>query len=341
MAKLAEWLPRLWYRRGFSFALLPLLPLSWLFAALAGLRRLAFRRAWLQRERLPVPVVVVGNLVAGGAGKTPLTLWLVSELKARGRHPGIVSRGYGGTGEVVLVAAAGDAARFGDEPLLLARRSGVPVAVGRDRAAAGRVLLAVHPECDVLVADDGLQHYPLARDVEIAVFDARGIGNGRLLPAGPLREALSRLAAVDAVVLNGLPELAGLPPQLPVFPMTLSGARFVALADPARHCSAGDLAAAARRPLHAYAGIGDPQRFFRHLEALGLRFIAHPFPDHHRYVAADFAPARGGIVLLTEKDAVKCAGLIDGEAWLLPVCAEVAPALIDRILEKIDGRTTA
>lgn len=341
MAKLAEWLPRLWYRRGFSLALLPLLPLlpfSWLFAALAGLRRLAFRRGWLSRERLPVPVVVVGNLVAGGAGKTPLTLWLVAELKARGRHPGIVSRGYGAAGDVQLVSASGDAAHCGDEPLLLARRSGVPVAVGRDRAAAGRALLAAHPECDVLVADDGLQHYRLGRDAEIAVFDARGAGNGMLLPAGPLREPLTRLAAVDAVVLNGLSALAGLPPQLPVFAMTLAGTRFVSLADPARQCGAGDLAG---RTLHAYAGIGDPARFFRHLEGLGLRVVAHPFPDHHCYVAADFAPARGGVVLLTEKDAVKCAGLIDGEAWLLPVCAEVAPALVDRILEKIDGRTTA
>ncbi|MFO1345068.1 MAG: tetraacyldisaccharide 4'-kinase [Rhodocyclaceae bacterium] len=336
---LSETLPRLWYRRGLALPLLPLLPFSWLFAALSGLRRLAFRCGFRRAERLPVPVIVVGNLIAGGAGKTPLTLSLVAELQAKGWRPGIVSRGHGGdTATAKLVDASGEALVFGDEPLLMARRSGVPVAVCRDRAAAGRLLLARHPECDVLVADDGLQHYGLARDVELVVFDARGVGNGHLLPAGPLREPLARLAAVDAVVLNGDVPLPRLPPGVPAFQMRLAGATFVSFSDPALRCAPGDLAG---KSLHAFAGIGDPARFFGHLEALGLRCIPHPFPDHHRFAAADFAAVAGAVVLLTEKDAVKCAGLITGEAWVLPVGAELSPGLIERILEKIDGRKAA
>lgn len=336
---LAEKIPRLWYRRGLALPLYPLLPLSALFSAVSGVRRMAYRHGLAQAERLPVPVIVVGNLVAGGAGKTPLTLWLVERLRERGWRPGIVSRGYGSAAAAPRLVAAGDAAMdCGDEPLLLARRGGVPVAVARDRAAAGRALLAAHPECNVLLADDGLQHYRLARDVEIVVFDPRGAGNGWLLPAGPLREPLGRLASVDAVVLNGGAALPGLPPSVPTYTMQLAGQRFVSLADPGRSCTAEALAG---RSLHAYAGIGDPRRFFAHLAGLGLEVVEHPFPDHHSFTAADFVPAAGGVVLLTEKDAVKCAGLIAGEAWVLPVSAELSPGLIERIVEKIDGRKAA
>lgn len=337
--KLAERLPRLWYRRGLAPALFFLLPFSWLFGLLSGFRRVAYRCGLLSSERLPVPVIVVGNLVAGGAGKTPLTLCLVDALRVNGWRPGIVSRGYGGEASLPqLVTSTSHATDCGDEPLLLARRSGVPVAVCRDRVAAGRALLAADPACNVIVADDGLQHYRLARDVELAIFDARGTGNGQLLPAGPLREPLCRLRRVDAVVLNGAATLAGLPSGVPHYSMQLNGARFVALSDSSRTCAPADLAG---RSLYAYAGIGDPARFFRHLESLGLRCQVHPFPDHHRYTAEDFLPARGGVVLLTEKDAVKCAGLIAGEAWVLPVSAEIEPGLIERILEKLNGRKTA
>lgn len=338
---LSETLPRLWYRRGLAFALLPLLPLSWLFAALSALRRAAYRTGLARRERLPVPVVVIGNITVGGAGKTPLTLWLVDALRARGRRPGIVSRGYGASADSPrLVRADDDPAVVGDEPLLLARRAGVPVAVCRDRASAGRALLAAHPDCDVLVADDGLQHYRLARDAEIAVFDARGAGNGFRLPAGPLREPLARLHDVDALVWNGPPEaaVADAAKGLPQFAMSLSGTKFVALGDPAQQCTADDLRG---KTLHALAGIGDPSRFFVQLTRLGLGFEPHPFPDHHAYVAADLDFARDGVLLLTEKDAVKCAGLTAGEAWVLPVNAEVDSALATRILEKINGRTAA
>ncbi len=333
---LSETLPRLWYRRGLALPLLLLLPLSWLFGALAGLRRAAYRTGVLRSERLPVPVVVVGNLVAGGAGKTPLVLWLAGALRACGWQPGIVSRGYGAAGEMPrLVGADAAASDVGDEPLLLARRSGVPVAVCRDRVAAAHALLSAHPGCNVLISDDGMQHYRLARDVELAVFDGRGAGNGQLLPAGPLREPLSRLTGVDALVWNGEAGTLPVAPACPVHRMRLHGERFVALHDAARHCAPAELAG---RSLHAIAGIGDPSRFFRQLEALGLVFTAHAFPDHHAYIAGDLDFGPDAVLLMTEKDAVKCAALVTGEAWVLPVDAVVDDGLIERIVEKLNGR---
>jgi tetraacyldisaccharide 4'-kinase len=235
------------------------------------------------------------------------------------------------------VTAASRPAEVGDEPLLLARRSGVPVWVGRDRAGAGRALLAVHPEVNLVLCDDGLQHYRLARDVELAVFDGRGAGNGWRLPAGPLRESLERLQEVDAIVCNGAPD-ARLPTAVPRFAMRLQAGEFYRLDDPQQRCSAAELAA---QNLHALAGIGDPERFFRTLEGLGLAFSRHPFADHHAYKAADLAFAGDGVLLMTEKDAVKCAGLTVGETWVLPVAAELSPALIDLILEKLRGRQAA
>lgn len=336
----ARWIERRWFRPELAPALLFLLPLNWLFAFLAGLRRLAYRRAWLAVERLPVAVVVVGNLTVGGAGKTPLTLWLAQALARRGRRPGIVSRGHGAAlAQPRPVSTDADPAVTGDEPLLLARRSGVPVWVGRERAAAARALLAAHPEIDVLLCDDGLQHYRLDRDAEVAVFDGRGAGNGHLLPLGPLREPLRRLDKVDAVVLNGPSALADGPaPAVPRFVMRLRPGPFYRLGDPAATCPA---AALAGRPLHALCGIGNPERFFATLRELGLAFVAHPFPDHHAYTAADLDFGPEAVLLMTEKDAVKCGGLTVGEAWVLPVDAEIDPAIIEVLLEKICGRPTA
>ncbi|PKO34792.1 MAG: tetraacyldisaccharide 4'-kinase [Betaproteobacteria bacterium HGW-Betaproteobacteria-7] len=330
----ARWLQRQWFeQRRLTPALWFLLPLSALFYLLSRLKR------WLTKpQRLPVPVVVVGNITVGGAGKTPLTLWLAQQLRAHGRRPGIVSRGYGGS-TVAPRPVASDSlpAEVGDEPLLLARRSGVPVWVGRDRAAAGQALLAAHPEVDVLLCDDGLQHYRLARDVELAVFDGRGAGNGCLLPAGPLRESLARLRKVDAVICNG-PEDPRLPGDVRRFAMRLRPADFYRLDQPGQTCQAGQLAG---RRLHALAGIGDPGRFFRTLEELGLSFLRHPFADHYAYTANDLAFAADGVLLMTEKDAVKCAPLVPGETWVLPVEAELSPALVELILEKIRGRQVA
>jgi tetraacyldisaccharide 4'-kinase len=232
-----------------------------------------------------------------------------------------------------------DAAAVGDEPLMIKRRMEVPVFVGRDRVAAARALIKAYPGCDLIVADDGLQHYRLARDVEIAVVDARGLMNAWPLPAGPLREPPSRLARVDALVINGsratLPADSGAPPQ---FRMRLLGDTFHALADPQRTCAAEALAGLR---LAAVAGIGDPQRFFAHLTALGLSFTPCAFPDHHRYRAADLAKIDGDALLMTEKDAVKCAGLTDRPVWLLPVTALVEPDLAALVMEKLYGRPPA
>lgn len=340
---LAQCLPRLWFRKRLSPLLLPLVPFSWLFAGIAAARRALYRLRLLKSFSLPVPVIVVGNLTVGGSGKTPLVLWLVERLRERGWRPGIISRGYGGSEAVMPVFPASDAAQVGDEPTLLARRSGVPVFVGRNRVAAGTALLAAHPECDVVVSDDGLQHYRLARTAEIALFDGRGAGNGRLLPAGPLREPLSRLRRVTAMVWNGAVGDVAERVPVPRFSMRLVGRRFVSLRDPGRTCTADELRG---RPLHAVAGIGDPSRFFAQLAAMGLEFSAHPFPDHHVYSTADFQFAHDGVFLMTEKDAVKCLGLSLTEAWALPVdaCVDDAPdgcSLLDTILEKLNGRTPA
>lgn len=317
-----------WQRRG-PLAWL-LLPVSLIFYLAAALRRLLFRLGMTETVRLSVPVVVVGNITAGGAGKTPLVIWLATEMVRRGRRPGVVSRGHGGSGEILEVQVDGDAARVGDEPLLIRRRTGVPVFVGRDRVAAARALLTAYPDCDLLLCDDGLQHYRLGRDVEIAVVDGRGLMNGWPLPAGPLREPAARLATVDAVVANGWSGPAA-------FRMALHGDRFHKLgaADEAR--GAAELTG---RRLHAVAGIGDPGRFFRHLEALGLAFVAHPFPDHHPYAAADLA-FEGDAILTTEKDAVKFDALARLPVWVLPVAAVVEPDLAQFVLEKLDGSPSA
>lgn len=314
----------IWRQRGLLAWLL--LPFSLLFLLLAALRRALYRAGILATIRLPVPVVVVGNITAGGAGKTPLTIWLAEELRRRGRQPGVISRGYGGSAEGVREVSQDDTPDVvGDEPLLIRRRAGCPVFVGRDRAEAGKALLATHPEVDVLLCDDGLQHYRLGRDVEIAVVDRRGLWNGWLQPAGPLREPPSRLKSVDAVVANGWSGLAA-------FQMVLVGDRFVPLT--------GNASLDEAMRLHAVAGIGEPQRFFDHLAALGLKFDAHPFPDHHAYAAADLDFA-GDAILTTEKDAVKFGALAKLPVWVLPVSATVTPDLAQFILEKIDGRPTA
>lgn len=311
---------RVWQARG-PLAWL-LLPAGLLFFLLVVLRRWVFRCGWRKGVKLPVPVVVVGNIVVGGAGKTPLTLWLSQRLRAAGWRPGIVSRGYGRTEAAIREVGAGMTAQeAGDEPLLLARRSGCPVFVGSDRIAAARALLGVHPDCNLVLCDDGLQHYRLGRDFEIAVLDNRGVLNGWPLPAGPLREPVSRLGQINALVLNDT--AFAVPPGIPCFAMRLEGRRFYRLDDPKRTCTADDLGG---YDLVAVAGIGAPQRFFDHLAALGLRCANHPFPDHHHYTAADLA-FDADAILTTEKDALKCVGLTALPIWVLPVEAVVEPDL--------------
>lgn len=337
---IAQHLTAAWQQRGLLAWML--YPLSLVFAVLAALRRLAFRLGLKKSHTLPVPVIVVGNVTVGGAGKTPLTLWLAERLRQAGRHPGIVSRGHGGSvareGGVAAVTSDAAAQQVGDEPLLLARRSGCPVFVGRDRVAAGYALLAAHPEVDVILTDDGLQHYRLARDVEIVVMDGRGAGNGWLLPAGPLREPLSRIRRAQALVINGAAtaqEAAGL---APTFSMCLNGRRFYRLDDPSQSRDAADFVGL---NLHAVAGIGHPQRFFDHLAGLGLRVTSHAFADHHAYSAADLDFGRDAVTLMTEKDAVKCPALARPDTWVLRVDAQLAPDLAPRLLEILNGRPAA
>src|SRR2546421_6109386 len=320
---------RHWYR--LSPVSLLLFPLSLVFRLLVTLRRLLFRVGALPSVRLHVPVIVVGNLTVGGTGKTPLILALVEALCAKGLRPGILSRGHGGTDTGPRAVRKGDdAAQVGDEPLLLAERSGCPVWIGADRAAAARALLAAHARCDVLLCDDGLQHYRLQRDFEIAVEDDRGLGNGLLLPAGPLREPAGR--RVDATVVNG-PE-----PKPGAFRMRLAPAGlYPGDGDGAPLAQSG----LSRKRLAAGARIGDTQRFFEGLSRMGLAFSAHPFPDHHAFRAADLEFADCDFVLMTEKDAVKCRHFGRPDLIAVRVEAELDSALAELILGRIHGLAAA
>lgn len=304
-------------------------PLSWLFCAVAGLRRWAYRRGWLPCYRARVPVIVVGNLTVGGTGKTPLTARLVELLRSDGYRPGIVSRGYGGHSDhwPRPVLPESNPFEVGDEPVLLARTCGCPVVVGPDRAAAVRFLLAQH-DCNVVVCDDGLQHYALARDIEIVVIDGeRRFGNGACLPAGPLREPVSRLQSVDFVVVNSGPVQVG------EYAMTLVGQRAVNLSDADITCS---LAAFSDTLVRAVAGIGNPERFFDFLRAHGIRVLALPFPDHHVYRAEELTFPDELPVLLTEKDAVKCHIPSRERFWYVPVRAQLDPEFERRLLLALD-----
>jgi tetraacyldisaccharide 4'-kinase len=311
-------------------------PLALLFRAASALRRRSYRIGILRTHSLGVPVVVVGNINVGGSGKTPLALCIARELASRGWRPGLVSRGYGGGGKAprrVLPTSSPD--DVGDEPVLLAR-SGLPVWVGRDRVAAGRALIAQHTGCNVVIADDGLQHYALARDVEIAAVDAaRGFGNGLPLPAGPLREPLSRLRDVDAVVRLG--HKPGRSSERE-FDMALLGNRFARVNNSAVAAGADAFAGTG---VHAVAGIGNPERFFAHLRALGIEPITRAFPDHHRYTPQDLALPGATAILMTEKDAVKCAAFADDRCWALPVAAIVDSSLITLVEEKLRGFKTS
>lgn len=311
-----------------------LLPLSWLYCGVVRLRRLSYRRGWWGGLRLPVPVIVVGNLTVGGTGKTPLVLWLAAFLARRGFRPGIVARGYGGTGTdwPRLVGADSDPFALGDEPLLLARRSGCPVAAGPDRVAAGKMLLAAGG-CDIILSDDGLQHYRLARDLEILVVDAsRGFGNGRCLPAGPLREPRARSRAADILVCNGRPCPGASGPSTVV--MELVPGRLTNVADPSVGRSLDELRGQA---VTAVAGIGNPARFFDLLRRHGLAPRERPYPDHHPFRGEDAASWGAGPVVMTEKDAVKCAGFARADFWYLPVEARL-PGAFERLLsEKLEG----
>lgn len=309
---LSQALPRLWQSRALAW---PLWPLSQLYAAVTGLRRQLYRTGLLPRTRLPVPVLVVGNVVAGGSGKTPVTMALVQRLQAQGWRVGVLSRGYGrSTTDCREVLPDSPAHETGDEPALIRRHCGVPVFVARRRVEAGLALLSRYPQTELLLCDDGLQHLALARDLEICVFDDRGVGNGWLLPAGPLREPWPR--AADLVLHTG---------DRPAF----EGFRARrTLAPQARRADGQTLALAdlLDTPVLALAGIARPERFFAMLRAAGLRRLHElPLPDHHDFQAWRAPEEAPPVWLCTEKDAVKLWARHPG-AWAVPLQVELDAA---------------
>lgn len=305
-------------------------PLGALYCVAATLRRAAYRSGWRHVHRAGAPVIVVGNLTVGGTGKTPLVIWLCAQLRVWGFHPGIVARGYGGNSPrwPRAVTPQSDPREVGDEPVMIAAATGCPVSVGPDRVPAARALLA-GGSVNVIVSDDGLQHYRLARDIEICVVDgARRFGNGRCLPAGPLREPVSRLASVDLVIANGEP--SGNEHRMRVIVAALRN-----LATGA-HATLTDLPR--DRPVHAVAGIGNPARFFDLLRNTGLPVIEHPFPDHHAFRPADLDFSDREPVLMTAKDAVKCRPFAQPWHWALDVTAEPEPAFVTRLHQLVKER---
>lgn len=325
MSAAGAWLEARWY--GARKPGLVLRALAVLYGAVVRARRMAYRRGWLRVQRVGVPVIVVGNITVGGSGKTPLVIALVEYLRAQGWSPGVVSRGYGRSshGER-LVDAKTSAQDAGDEPVLIAQRCKVPVIVDADRVAAAR--RAVERGCDVVIADDGLQHYRLHRDIEIEVIDGvRRYGNARLLPAGPLREPAARAANCDLHVVNGGEVQTG------EWPLRLHGDLLVG----------GDgrtqpLEALRGRRVHAVAGIGNPQRFFDKLQACGLEAVQHVFADHHAYSRGDLSFEEALPIVMTEKDWVKCAAFAPADSWVLPVRAEIDAGFFARLTQLLPQR---
>ncbi|MEA5666570.1 tetraacyldisaccharide 4'-kinase [Stenotrophomonas sp. MH1] len=307
-----------------------------LYGAVSGLRRWLYQRGWLRRRQVPVPVIVVGNITAGGTGKTPLTIELVTRLREAGWKPGVASRGYGrdDAGTARWITPDMEPALGGDEPVLIAWKTGVPVRVDRDRVAAAKALLEAG--CDVVVCDDGLQHYRLARDIEIEVVDAaRRYGNGRMMPAGPLRESAARARDCDFRVVN-LGQASDAPE-----PAVASGFGEWAMRlriDTAHPLNGGrdqPLQAFAGQRVHAVAGIANPQRFFQMLRARGIGVVPHAFADHHRYQAGDLSFGSELPVLMTEKDAVKCQRFANRWHYAVPLQAELPAAFWVALLDRL------
>jgi tetraacyldisaccharide 4'-kinase len=322
-----------WSRKGPLNTLL--LPLSLLFGLAVALRRLLYRMGLLRSGHPGVPVIVVGNLTAGGSGKTPFVIWLVNWLQSQGRRPGVVSRGYGRRDSGLRVASdSSTAEEIGDEPLLVHAKTGVPVVVGADRLAAARLLRERHPEVDIIVSDDGLQHYRLRRDLELVLADANALfGNGWLLPAGPLREPRIRLHGANALILtrrNGGAENVSAP--VPVFSVRHEPAGFRSLAD---NTHAASLPGMGDREIQAVTGIARPEGFFALLEKLGVPHKPHAFPDHHRFTAADIE--RDAAVVMTEKDAVKCQAFAGPDWWALQLELAPDPALADWLKARLNN----
>jgi len=310
-----------WYQR--NLLSLILLPVSWLFRLLVRLRRYLYAVGLLNSTRLPIPVIIVGNITVGGSGKTPLVIALIDMLRQAGYHPGVISRGYGGKAKTwpQQVRPDSDPSMVGDEPVLIAQSCKVPLAVGPDRVFAAQQLLQYN-DCDVIISDDGLQHYSLKRDIEIVVVDGvRRFGNGYCLPAGPLREPPSRLTSVDFVVTNGLA-------MRMEYPMELVAKNVLNLATGETRL----LSSFAGQTVHTVAAIGNPDRFFNLLKKNGVDVIPHPFIDHYSFSKEDLEFEDGSTVFMTQKDAVKCMQYATENMWIVPVSAKLDERLVIRLL---------
>jgi tetraacyldisaccharide 4'-kinase len=329
--KTSRFFDSMWYgKRLIAFVFVPL---SWLFGLVVKFRSIAYNKGWLKSTRLSVPVIVVGNITVGGTGKTPVVIWLAGLLKSAGYSPGVISRGYGGIASSwpQQVRADSDSRVVGDEAKILARRTGCPVAVGPNRVNSAQALID-HHQCNVIISDDGLQHYALQRDIEIALVDGeRRYGNRFLLPAGPLREPVERLQSVDLVVCNGLA-------NADEYPLKVEGAEAVNLLDEQEKVP---LESFSSSPCHALAGLGNPSRFFSHLKKFNLSFEPHIFPDHFKYSEKDINFDDERPVLMTEKDAVKCTMMAGEKHWYVPIKAQMTQkfglTLLSLLKEKTNG----
>lgn len=320
-----------WYVR--SPWMILLTPLSLVYRIVIWLRRSAYRIGLFSSHKIPVPVIVVGNITVGGTGKTPLVAWIANHLKAVGYRPGVVSRGYRGKAGSwpQQVRPDSDPIMVGDEAVLLAGLCGCPMSVAPNRVAAAAALIE-HNNCDIIVSDDGLQHYALQRDVEIAVIDGiRRFGNGLSLPAGPLREPLKRLTEVDIVVVNGL----GSGDE---FPMKMKPGAAIKLIDTAQQC---ELSEFSEQSVHAVAAIGNPERFFSSLRQAGMLVEEHAFPDHYFFRKEDITFDDNRPVLMTGKDAVKCRHLAGSNHWYVPVNVNMTAEFSARLQELLEMKTAS
>lgn len=294
---------------------LAFVPLSWLFFVIIKIRKLLYTKGWKTSMKVAAPVIIVGNITVGGTGKTPLVIWLAQLLEKAGYRPGIISRGYKGIASSWPQQARedSDSRVVGDEAKILAKRAGCPVAVGPDRAKSAQALIERHG-CDVIVSDDGLQHYAIQRDIEIAIIDGeRRYGNSFLLPAGPLREPVERLSTVDMVVCNGLASSGE-------FPLRVEGKVAFNVND---ETLTKPLEEFKGQSVHAVAGLGNPSRFFSHLKKFGILFESHIFSDHYAYTSNDISFADDKLVMMTEKDAVKCTDIASDNCWYVPIRAQM------------------
>ena len=323
------WLTDSWYKPKLFRWLLA--PLSALYRLVIFLRKQSFHLGIFKQHKLSVPIIVVGNISVGGTGKTPFVIWLAQQLQQQGFKPGIISRGYGGKSELypLLVTRDSDPAIVGDEPVIIVRQTDCPLVVSPKRVEAANFLLERH-DCDLIISDDGLQHYALGREIEIVIVDAqRQFGNQYCLPAGPLREPLSRLEDVDFIVYNG-------DTQNQPFIMTLSSVHAVNLADSTITKTLADFNG---QEVHGIAGIGNPKRFFNQLSQASINVTPHEFADHHAFVKQDLEFNDNKSILMTEKDAVKCQYFAKNDMWFIPVNTQVSGNLDQLIIQKLAGIT--